>query len=71
MRARNWLRNWPMGSRPLTSLRQWYAWLNGDAAYTRYLAHLRSEHPGHELPTRAAFYRMEVERRWNGVCRCC
>ena len=71
MRARNWRRNPSLRARALTCLRQWYRWLNGDAAYASYIAHLRREHPDCELPTRAAFYRAEVQRRWNSVRRCC
>jgi uncharacterized short protein YbdD (DUF466 family) len=45
--------------------------LNGDAAYARYCAHHRAMH-GSEAPLdRAAFFRAETERRWNGVRRCC
>ena len=51
--------------------RQWYAWLNGDTAYRAYLAHLRTHHPERAPPSRAVFYREEVERRWNSVRRCC
>lgn len=51
------------------------AWreLNGDAGYARYLAEHARAHAAHEHPplSRAAFYRAEVERRWNGVRRCC
>jgi len=50
---------------------RWLRWLNGDAAYAAYVAHLRAAHPDRAIPTRAAFYRAETERRWNGVRRCC
>jgi uncharacterized short protein YbdD (DUF466 family) len=46
-------------------------WLNGDSAYERWVAHLRAAHPEMPVPSRAAFYRAELERRWSGVRRCC
>jgi len=51
--------------------RQWLGWLNGDAAYRAYLAHLHVHHPEQPLPSRAEFFRAETERRWNAVRRCC
>lgn len=53
------------------ALAHWLAWLNGDDAYARHVDHLREQHPDSTPPTRAAFYKSEVERRWNGVRRCC
>lgn len=53
------------------ALGAWLAWLNGDAAYGTFVAHLRRHHPERTVPTRAEFYRLEVERRWNSVRRCC
>ncbi|MEQ8660278.1 MAG: YbdD/YjiX family protein [Gammaproteobacteria bacterium] len=53
------------------ALRAYLRWLNGDSAYERWLAHLRAHHPDAALPSRAAFYRAEVERRWSGIRRCC
>lgn len=49
------------------------ALLNGEAAYARYLEHWRAHHAaqGGEPLDRAAFFRAETERRWNGVRRCC
>jgi uncharacterized short protein YbdD (DUF466 family) len=47
--------------------------LSGDDAYERYLAHWRAEHSaaaGAPLD-RAAFCREELQRKWNGVRRCC
>ncbi len=60
-----------MPRRAFAALREWLAWLNGDIAYRSFVAHLRSHHPERTAPTRAEFYRMEVERRSNGVRRCC
>jgi uncharacterized short protein YbdD (DUF466 family) len=59
----------------LLSLRR--AWtlvreLTGDDAYERYLAHWRTHHAAHEAPLdRAAFFREEQRRKWEGVRRCC
>jgi uncharacterized short protein YbdD (DUF466 family) len=47
--------------------------ISGDDAYERYLAHWRTHH-GHEdkAPlTRQEFFKLEVDRKWNGVRRCC
>ena len=52
-------------------LRAWLEWLNGDAAYRSFVHHQRQHHPELPVPSRAAFYRMETDRRWNGVRRCC
>lgn len=46
------------------------AW-SGDDAYERYLDHARAQHPDAPLLDRKTYYRMETERRWNGVRRCC
>ncbi|MBI2803335.1 MAG: putative selenoprotein [Gammaproteobacteria bacterium] len=51
--------------------RAWLAQLNGDAAYAHYLEHWGEKaHAGIPL-SRAQFYCSELERRWNGVRRCC
>lgn len=57
--------------RALAFAGRWLAWLNGDEAYARHLAHWRREHPDAPPPSRVAFYRAEEERRWSGVRRCC
>ena len=57
--------------RRFAAMREWLAWLNGDVAYRNFVAHLRDHHPERAAPSRAEFYRMEVERRWNGIRRCC
>ena len=45
--------------------------LAGDDAYERYLAHHAESHSG-ELPlSRREFFKMEQERKWNGIRRCC
>jgi len=49
----------------------WLRWLNGDVAYQRFIAHLREHHPDRPAPSRVEFFRMETDRRWNGVRRCC
>jgi uncharacterized short protein YbdD (DUF466 family) len=48
---------------------------SGDDAYERYLAHRREcpdgRHAGTPLLDRAAFFREEQRRKWEGVRRCC
>ena len=71
MRAPNW-RPEMLGMRRLLAwLSAWLRWLNGDTAYAQYLRHLAAAHPERVAPSRATFYRMEIERRWQGVRRCC
>jgi uncharacterized short protein YbdD (DUF466 family) len=48
-----------------------WAWWNGDLAYQRYLAHHAQAHPEAVPATRQAFYLAAIERRYNGVNRCC
>lgn len=55
----------------LAALREWLAWLNGDVAYRSFVVHQMRHHPERPVPSRAEFFRMETERRWNGVRRCC
>jgi uncharacterized short protein YbdD (DUF466 family) len=47
--------------------------LTGDDAYERYLAHWHSQHAadGSAPLDRAAFFREELRRKWEGVRRCC
>ena len=46
--------------------------VTGDDAYERYLAHWRAHHAGEGAPLdRKAFFRAELERKWNGIKRCC
>jgi uncharacterized short protein YbdD (DUF466 family) len=46
--------------------------VTGDDAYERYLAHWRTQHAGEGSPLdRKAFFRSELERKWNGIKRCC
>jgi uncharacterized short protein YbdD (DUF466 family) len=48
--------------------------VTGDDSYERYLAHWRARHaPGERAAPldRAAFYREEQRRKWDGVRRCC
>jgi len=47
--------------------------LTGDDAYERYLSHWRNHHGGQggQPMDRAAFYRDEQRRKWDGVRRCC
>ena len=53
--------------------------LAGDDAYERYLAHWQAHHANDGAPLaredaplgRAAFFRAEQSRKWDGVRRCC
>jgi len=46
--------------------------VSGDDAYERYLAHWREQHQGEGLPMdRKTFHASEIQRRWNGIRRCC
>ncbi|HEX6997272.1 MAG TPA: YbdD/YjiX family protein [Gammaproteobacteria bacterium] len=47
--------------------------VSGDDAYERYLEHWRRHHRGQGAPPldRAAFFREEQRRKWEGVKRCC
>jgi uncharacterized short protein YbdD (DUF466 family) len=47
--------------------------VSGDDAYERYLAHWRDRHAqqGSAPLSREAFFKQEMERKWNGVKRCC
>lgn len=52
-----------------------YLWrgLNGDNAYERYLSHwwLHHAESGSRPLTRKDFFTAEIQRKWNGVRRCC
>ncbi len=76
MSARNW---WiERAALPLERLKRGLqtSWrtvreLTGDDAYERYLAHHAACHGG-ELPLdRAAWFKQEQQRKWDGVRRCC
>jgi len=47
--------------------------LTGDHDYERYLQHWQQHHAAENaLPlSRKAFFKAELERKWNGVKRCC
>ena len=45
--------------------------LTGDDAYERYLSHHAAAHPGEQPLDRAAFFKEEQRRKWDGVRRCC
>lgn len=45
--------------------------LSGDDAYERFVAHRSALHPGERLPSRREFWRSEIDRKWQGVNRCC
>jgi len=61
-------------ARLFAAARRWLEHLNGDAAYREYCRHWRAHHADERHaspPTRAEFFREELQRRWNGVRRCC
>lgn len=46
--------------------------LTGDDAYERYLEHWRQHHTVDVQPlSRAAFFKAEQQRKWDGIRRCC
>lgn len=45
--------------------------LSGDDAYERYLKHHAAAHPGEPPLSRKALFKLEQERKWEGVRRCC
>jgi uncharacterized short protein YbdD (DUF466 family) len=47
--------------------------ISGDDAYERYLVHWQTHHAEQEVKpqTREEFFKAELERKWNGVKRCC
>lgn len=45
--------------------------LSGDDAYERYLQYWRHNHADVAPLNRVDFQRIECERRWNGIRRCC
>ena len=45
--------------------------LSGDDAYERYLRHHARAHPGEPVLSAREFYRRELQRKWEGVRRCC
>ena len=55
------------------SRRTWAAMreILGDNAYERYLEHVQRRHPGATPHSRANFHRLELDRRWSQVNRCC
>jgi uncharacterized short protein YbdD (DUF466 family) len=46
--------------------------LSGDDAYERYLQHFQAHHASEAEPlNRKTFFKLEQERKWNGIRRCC
>jgi uncharacterized short protein YbdD (DUF466 family) len=45
--------------------------VTGDDAYERYVAHHLQHHADTPPLDRAAWFRHEQQRKWNGVRRCC
>jgi uncharacterized short protein YbdD (DUF466 family) len=57
----------------LTQIFHFIREISGDDAYERYLIHWQTHHAEREAQpqTRKAFFKAELERKWNGVKRCC
>lgn len=45
--------------------------LLGDDAYERYIDHVARHHGGQKPLGREEFHRVELDRRWSQVNRCC
>ncbi len=45
--------------------------LTGENAYEKYLEHQVKHHPGQAVLSKKEFFKLETERRWDGVRRCC
>ncbi len=47
--------------------------LSGDDAYERYLQHWQQQHTAENCTplSRRAFFKAELERKWQGTKRCC
>jgi uncharacterized short protein YbdD (DUF466 family) len=45
--------------------------LSGDDAYERYLRHHAQAHSDEPLLSRKEFFNRDLDRKWNGVRRCC
>ena len=45
--------------------------LSGDDAYERYLTHHAQAHADETPLSPKEFFKQEVDRKWNGVRRCC
>ena len=63
-----------MNLSPTLSLRRLWRFvrrLSGDDAYERYLRHHARAHPGEPALSAGEFYQRELQRKWEGVRRCC
>jgi uncharacterized short protein YbdD (DUF466 family) len=45
--------------------------LIGDNAYEKYLEHQQKSHPEAKPLSRKEFFKIETERKWSGIRRCC
>lgn len=45
--------------------------LVGENAYEKYLAHQVKHHPDQAVLSKKEFFKLETERKWDGVRRCC
>jgi uncharacterized short protein YbdD (DUF466 family) len=66
------------GSSPLAGigrlLRNGWRYLrhtSGDDAYERYVEHMALDHPGQPTMSRAQYFRLRQEQKWDGIKRCC
>jgi uncharacterized short protein YbdD (DUF466 family) len=55
----------------LRALWRWLRAVSGDDAYERYVRHCGQKHPGGTVLSRGAFYAAELQRKWDGINRCC
>lgn len=55
----------------LKGIKRWLAELNGTAAYRRYLDHHMACHGNTQPLSRKAFFQAHMQRKWQGVNRCC
>jgi uncharacterized short protein YbdD (DUF466 family) len=45
--------------------------VTGDDAYDKYLAHMKRTQPGERPMSAEAFFRAQLEQKWNCVNGCC
>ncbi len=64
---------WAMNMSALKRIMAFIRQLSGDDAYERYLQHWQQHHAQHNSTplSRRAFFTAELERKWQGVKRCC
>ena len=45
--------------------------IDGVYAYERFCMHYQESHPEIPCPSRREFFKLEQERKWKGINRCC